>query len=397
MNNALSVLENALDPRTSTLLPQTTVNFEGGSATYSGTIDANYLWSITSIGSVRSPTGALSNVRRTLKRTVQILGLNQTANGIAWSRFYQDSNAIVPHDRRRQLARAGLDARQPLPRERRHDHRLDHDRRHRRERHHRRPRHDAGGARSDRSVRLDELDERLHEQQRLRDQRDLGQLDRRHALRDRVRLLRPVERDHPRHPGQRDSQGDRGELDPGSDRPAPEGGHRGRVEQGDRRDLEHLQRHAELRDDVRSLGHDLDRVGHQQRELRPEVHREGGRDRDHGERRLHHDHGDVLERHERHRHLRVADRRGQRQRDVQVQRQRGPHAVLQRRQGLRVEHLERRQEPDHAADRLHLLVVALRSPARSTRARRRPERLRPSTTTRARPARRTTASRSTAR
>ncbi len=42
---------------------------------------------------MRSPTGALSNVRRTLKRTVQILGLNQTANGIAWSRFYQDSNA----------------------------------------------------------------------------------------------------------------------------------------------------------------------------------------------------------------------------------------------------------------------------------------------------------------
>ena len=93
MNNALSVLENANDPRTSTLLPQTTVNFEGGSATYSGTIDANYLWSITSIGSVRSPTGALSNVRRTLKRTVQILGLNQSATGIAWSRFYQDSTA----------------------------------------------------------------------------------------------------------------------------------------------------------------------------------------------------------------------------------------------------------------------------------------------------------------
>jgi hypothetical protein len=93
MNDALSILENALDPRTSTLLPQTTVNLDGGTATYSGTIDANDLWTLTSIGSVRSPSGALSNVTRTLKRTVQILGLNQSATGIAWSRFYQDSTA----------------------------------------------------------------------------------------------------------------------------------------------------------------------------------------------------------------------------------------------------------------------------------------------------------------
>jgi len=91
LNDALSILENASNPTVSTLLPQTVASFEGGSATYSGTIDSNYVWTITSIGSVRSPTGALSNVRRTLKQSVQVLGLNATSTGIAWSRFYQDA------------------------------------------------------------------------------------------------------------------------------------------------------------------------------------------------------------------------------------------------------------------------------------------------------------------
>ena len=52
----LSILSNASNPTVSTLLPQTTASFEGGSATYSGTIDSNSLWTITSVGSVRSPT-----------------------------------------------------------------------------------------------------------------------------------------------------------------------------------------------------------------------------------------------------------------------------------------------------------------------------------------------------
>ena len=79
LNDALSILENASNPTVSTLLPQTVASFEGGSATYSGTIDSNYVWTITSIGSVRSPSGALSNVRRTLKQSVQVLGLNATS------------------------------------------------------------------------------------------------------------------------------------------------------------------------------------------------------------------------------------------------------------------------------------------------------------------------------
>ena len=93
VNDALSILENASNPTTSTLLPQTTANFEGGSATYSGTIDSNYVWTITSTGSMRNPTGATSPVRRTLKQTVQVLGLNSTSTGIAWSRFYQDATS----------------------------------------------------------------------------------------------------------------------------------------------------------------------------------------------------------------------------------------------------------------------------------------------------------------
>ncbi len=216
MNDALSVLENALDPRTGTLLAQKTVSFEGGSATYSGTIDANYLWTITSIGSVRSPSGvathgqANAQAHRPDPRAQPELDRNRLEP------LLPGRHDSVPDDRLRQLARARLDPRRPLSRQRRHDHGLDHHRRRRRQRHHHRARHDTGGARSDRRVRLDELDERLHEQQRLRDQRDLRQLHGRDALRDRVRLRRPVERDHPRHSGQRDPQGDRREHDPGS-------------------------------------------------------------------------------------------------------------------------------------------------------------------------------------
>jgi hypothetical protein len=90
VNNALSVLENAADPRISTLLSQQTVNLEGGSYTYSGTINASYVWTITSTGQVRSVAGATA-VRRTLHRSVSVIGINAGADGASWSRFYQDS------------------------------------------------------------------------------------------------------------------------------------------------------------------------------------------------------------------------------------------------------------------------------------------------------------------
>ena len=92
INNALSVLSNAGDPRVSTLLPSRTVTLEGGTATYSGTIDASYVWTITSTGTVRNPAGGTS-IKRTLHRKVSVRGINSGADGNSWSRFYQDSTA----------------------------------------------------------------------------------------------------------------------------------------------------------------------------------------------------------------------------------------------------------------------------------------------------------------
>jgi Tfp pilus assembly protein PilX len=89
-SSALSVLNHAADPRTGTLLSQQTVNLEAGSYTYSGTINSSYVWTITSTGQVRSVAGA-SAVRRTLHRTVSVIGINSGADGASWSRFYQDS------------------------------------------------------------------------------------------------------------------------------------------------------------------------------------------------------------------------------------------------------------------------------------------------------------------
>ncbi len=101
INDALSILANQLDstgavkaggidPRTSTLLPQTTVNYAslGGSVTYSGTINSSYVWTITSTGSVKVGRTARHT---TLTRKVSVVGINSGADSASWSRFYQDS------------------------------------------------------------------------------------------------------------------------------------------------------------------------------------------------------------------------------------------------------------------------------------------------------------------
>lgn len=90
MNAALSRLSNAADPRVSTLLPQTTMTLDGGTATYSGTINASYVWTITSTGTASNPA-ATAPVKRTIHRSVTVRGINDGADGNSWSRFYQDS------------------------------------------------------------------------------------------------------------------------------------------------------------------------------------------------------------------------------------------------------------------------------------------------------------------
>jgi hypothetical protein len=104
INNALAVLYNQLDeygavkspggidPRTPTLLASKTLVYPevNGSVTYSGTIDANYVWTITSTGTMKAGQTLRTKM---LKKTVAVMGINSGADGTSWSRFYQDSTS----------------------------------------------------------------------------------------------------------------------------------------------------------------------------------------------------------------------------------------------------------------------------------------------------------------
>jgi Tfp pilus assembly protein PilX len=90
INHALSVLNAALDPRTGNLLPSTTVNLSSGSVTYSGSLDANYVWTITSTGKVTNPNGG-NQLQRTLTRKAEVRGLMTGATVGAWSRIYHNN------------------------------------------------------------------------------------------------------------------------------------------------------------------------------------------------------------------------------------------------------------------------------------------------------------------
>jgi Tfp pilus assembly protein PilX len=88
---ALSKLNNALNPLTANLVQPTTVPMEGGSVTYSGSLNG-YVWTITSTGTALNPSGAASgSLKRTLTRTAQVYGVNSGASVSAWSRMYHDN------------------------------------------------------------------------------------------------------------------------------------------------------------------------------------------------------------------------------------------------------------------------------------------------------------------
>jgi Tfp pilus assembly protein PilX len=88
---ALSVLNNALDPLTaSTLSPERTVALEGGIVKYSGVLSGQ-TWTITAKGIVDNPTGNGGQFVRTLTRRAQVYGVNSGATVSAWSRFYHDN------------------------------------------------------------------------------------------------------------------------------------------------------------------------------------------------------------------------------------------------------------------------------------------------------------------
>jgi Tfp pilus assembly protein PilX len=92
MNDAMAILNkptnNALDPD---LLPSTTKAYQNGSTTWSGTLDrANAIWTVTSTGTTRNPTGPkTSDVVKTLTAKVTVVPtLTQPLNNPVWNYLY---------------------------------------------------------------------------------------------------------------------------------------------------------------------------------------------------------------------------------------------------------------------------------------------------------------------
>jgi Tfp pilus assembly protein PilX len=96
VNEALAVLNepsnNALDAN---LLPQTTSTYDGGTATWSGTLNQQTAtWTITSTGRLKNPSGA-ADVTKTLTIHVGVTPtLGQNLNNQAWNYIY----AYKPND-----------------------------------------------------------------------------------------------------------------------------------------------------------------------------------------------------------------------------------------------------------------------------------------------------------
>jgi Tfp pilus assembly protein PilX len=90
VNNAEAVLSNpSNNALTPTLLPSTTTTYDGGTVTWSGTLNqANSTWTITSTGNANNPSGA-ATVTRTLTATILVSPtLTQPLNNQAWNYVY---------------------------------------------------------------------------------------------------------------------------------------------------------------------------------------------------------------------------------------------------------------------------------------------------------------------
>jgi hypothetical protein len=75
INNAMAVLAKPKDARTSTLLPETTQFYDGGSVKWWGTYNSTAVppfWTITSIGTKRNPTGGSQPVMRKIMVSVKV-------------------------------------------------------------------------------------------------------------------------------------------------------------------------------------------------------------------------------------------------------------------------------------------------------------------------------------
>jgi Tfp pilus assembly protein PilX len=85
LNNAMSRLYAALDPLNPAAVPSTTSTLEGGTATYSGTLNSD-TWTLTSSGSTQNPATA-GMITRTVSQQVRV---TVTAS-LLWTYMYSDA------------------------------------------------------------------------------------------------------------------------------------------------------------------------------------------------------------------------------------------------------------------------------------------------------------------
>jgi hypothetical protein len=92
INNAMAVLANPNNNSlNSTLLPQRVSTYENGTVTWSGVFNPlNARWTLTSVGSVRNPTGpgSLPVTRRIVGQVDVVPTLSQPLNSQAWNYIY---------------------------------------------------------------------------------------------------------------------------------------------------------------------------------------------------------------------------------------------------------------------------------------------------------------------
>jgi hypothetical protein len=115
LNEMLAVLNNVNNPLDPNLLPTTTSTYDGGTATWSGTLDtASWKWSLSSIGLIKNPTGpATANVRRTLTAVVPIYPRNTQPLAVnAWN--YVFSTGTGDPDGCDMLVASGVDVKTRL-------------------------------------------------------------------------------------------------------------------------------------------------------------------------------------------------------------------------------------------------------------------------------------------
>jgi Tfp pilus assembly protein PilX len=93
LNEAQAVLMNASNPLSPSALPSSSspaeIPVEGGTAKYWGGLDGNLVWTITSVSSVRNPTGG-SAISHTVTSQIEVLASTVPDNEV-WKYVYSDA------------------------------------------------------------------------------------------------------------------------------------------------------------------------------------------------------------------------------------------------------------------------------------------------------------------